>query len=101
MEDIFEIAKSLKDSCSLIKGITQTIENKREEQRGGFLDMLLSTLGASYLGNILAGKDFNRVGDGAASPKLWEMIRTGEEAAEISQRRRQDLIAVCMSNFRW
>ena len=70
MEDIIEIAKSLKDSCSLIKGITQTIENKREEQRGGFLDMLLSTLGASYLGNILAGKGFNRVGDGAASPKL-------------------------------
>ena len=31
--------KSLKDSGLLIKGVTQTTENKTREQRGGFLGM--------------------------------------------------------------
>ena len=40
----------------LLKGVTKTIKNETKEQKGGFLSMLLGTLGASLLGNILAGK---------------------------------------------
>ena len=51
-----KIFKSLKDSCLLLKGVYETIQNKVKEQKGGFLGMLLGTLGASLLGNMLAGK---------------------------------------------
>ena len=50
MEDIMKIVKSLEDSGLLIKGVSETIQNKAKEQKGGFLSMLLSTLGASLLG---------------------------------------------------
>ena len=40
----------------LLKAVNKTIQNKAKEQKGGFLSMLLGTLGASLLGNILAGK---------------------------------------------
>ena len=100
MEGIIKIVKSLEDSSSLIKGVTQTIENETEEQRGGFLGMLLGTLGSSLLGNMLAKKGFIQVGDGGTSPTLRETIRAGEGAAEISRRQRQDFIAAYMSNFR-
>ena len=43
----------------LIKGVTQTIENETKEQRGGFLGMLLGTLGTRLLGNMLAD-DYKR-----------------------------------------
>ena len=55
MEDI-KIAKSLEDSDLLLKGVRETIQNEAKEQKGGFTSMLLSTLGASLLRNILAGK---------------------------------------------
>ena len=38
------------------------IEDKTKEQKGGFLSMLLSTLGASLLGNLLSGKGLTRAG---------------------------------------
>ena len=41
------------DSNILLKGITKTIKNKIKEQKGEFLSMLLGTLGASLLGNLL------------------------------------------------
>lgn len=47
--------KSLEDSCLLIEGLSQTIENKTKEQRGGFL-LLLDIFGISLLGKMLAGK---------------------------------------------
>ena len=56
MEDIIKIVKSLEDSGLLLKGVTETVQNEVKEQKGGFLSMLLGTLGASLLGNILAGK---------------------------------------------
>ena len=56
MEDIFKIIKSLEDSGLLLKGITETVKNEAKEQRGGFLSMLLGTLGASLLGDVLFGK---------------------------------------------
>ena len=54
--DIIKIVKSLEDSGLLLKGVTKTVQNEVKEQKGGFLSMLLGTLGASLLGNILAGK---------------------------------------------
>ena len=56
MEYIIKIVKSLEDYGLLLKGVNETIENEAKEQKGGFLSMLLSTLGPSLLGNILAGK---------------------------------------------
>ena len=65
MEDIIKIVKSLEDSGLLLKGVTETVQNEIKEQKGGFLSMLLGTLGAaSLLGNILAGKGVNRAGEG-------------------------------------
>ena len=56
MEDNIKIVKSLEDSGLLLKGVSKTIQNEAKKQKGGFLSMFLSTLGASLLGNILAGK---------------------------------------------
>ena len=56
MNDIIKIIEALENSGILLKGVTKTIENKTKEQRGGFLSMLLGTLGASLLGNLLTGK---------------------------------------------
>ena len=55
-EDIVKIVKPLEDSRLLLEGVIETIQNEAKEKRGGFLSMLLGTLGASLLGNILAGK---------------------------------------------
>ena len=38
-----------------------------KEQKGGFLSMLLGTLGATLLGNILTGKGVIRKGKGIHS----------------------------------
>ena len=56
MKDIIKVLKSLEDSGLLLKGVSETIQNEAKEQKGGFLRMLLGTLGASLLENILAGK---------------------------------------------
>ena len=54
----------LKPSNILLKGVTKTIKNERKEQKGGFLSMLLGTLGSSLLGNLLSGKGTVRAGEG-------------------------------------
>ena len=64
MNDITKIVHALQDSNILLKGATGTITNKTKEQKGGFLGMLLGTLGASLLGNMLAGKGIVRPGSG-------------------------------------
>ena len=56
MNDIMKIIKSLEVSGLLIEGVSETIKNEAKEQKGGFLNMLLRTLGASLLGNLLTGK---------------------------------------------
>ena len=61
MEDIIKIVKSIEDSGLLLKRVSQTIQNEAKEQKGGFLSMLLSTLGTSLSRNILAGKRIIRV----------------------------------------
>ena len=52
MNDIIKIVKSLEESSVLIKGISETIKNKVKKQKGGFLGILLGSLGASLLGNL-------------------------------------------------
>ena len=51
MQDLLKIVKSLEDSGILLNGITETVKNEVKEQKCGFLSMLLSTLGASLLGD--------------------------------------------------
>ena len=65
MNDIIKIIEALENSGILLKGVFKTIENETKEQRGRFLGMLLGTLGASILGNLLTGgKGIMRAGDG-------------------------------------
>ena len=56
MNDIIKIVQALEDSNILLKGVTNTIKNETKEQKEGFLTMLLGTLGASLLWNLLSGK---------------------------------------------
>ena len=62
--DIIKIVKYLEDFGLLLKGVTETVQNEVKEQKGGFLSMLLGTLGASLLGNLLTGKGVNKKGKG-------------------------------------
>ena len=64
MNDILKIVQALEDSNILLKRVTKTIKNETKEQKGGFLGMLLEILGASLLGNVLAGKRIVRAGYG-------------------------------------
>ena len=65
MNDIMKIIEALENSGILLKGVSKTIENETKEQKGGFLSMLLGTLGASLLGNLLTGgKGIVRAGEG-------------------------------------
>ena len=63
MNDILKIVKSLEESDLLIKSVNKTIKNKAEDQKGGFLVILLGTLGPSLLGNLLTGKGTIRAGE--------------------------------------
>ena len=71
MEDVIKTVKSLEDSGLLLKGVSETVQNEAKEQKWGFLSMLLGTVDANLLGNILAGKGINRAGEG--------VIRAGYE----------------------
>ena len=66
MKDILKAVKSLEDSGLLLKGVSETIKNNAKERKGGFLSMLLGTLGVSLLGNMLAGKGVIRAGERTA-----------------------------------
>ena len=64
IKDFLKIVISLEDSGLLIKGVIETVQNEVKEQKGRFLSMLLGTLGASLLGNLLTGKGIYRAGKG-------------------------------------
>ena len=68
MDDILKIVRSLENSGLLLKGVSETIQHEAKKQRGGFLSMLLGTLGTSLLGDILSkglsGKGVIRAGEG-------------------------------------
>ena len=70
MQDIIKIIKELENSDISLKGVSKTIENEIKEQRGGFLSMLLGTLGASLLDNLLTGTGIMTAGNG--------IVRAGE-----------------------
>ena len=55
MDNIMVIVKYVEESGSLNKGLNKTIKNEAKGQKGEFLIMLMATLGASLLKNILAG----------------------------------------------
>ena len=63
MNDILKIVQGLEDSNVLLQGVTKTIKNETKKQKGGFLSMLLGTLGASLLENLLSGKGTVRAGE--------------------------------------
>ena len=75
MKDIIKIVESLEDSGLLSEGVSETIWNEAKEQKGGFLSMLLGTLGASLLENILTGKGIVRAGYGNKKGK--GIVRAG------------------------
>ena len=81
MDDILKIVKSLENSDLLLKGVSETIQHESQEQRGGFLSMLLGTLGASLLCDILSkglsGKGVIRAGEGTIRAGKG-VIRAGE-----------------------
>ena len=58
-----------------MKGVTKTSKNKTEEQKGGFLSMLLGTLGASLLRNFLTGKETVRAGEGVVGAAYGSSIK--------------------------
>ena len=70
MNDIIKIIEALENSGISLKGVSKTIENETKEQKEGFLSMLLGTLGASVLGNLLSGKGMMSSGEG--------IVRAGE-----------------------
>ena len=63
MNNIMKKIKSLEESGLLIKSVSKTIKNKAKKRERGFLNMLWGTLGASLLGNLLAGKCTVRAGE--------------------------------------
>ena len=67
MNDKMKVVQAFESFNILLNRITKTIENETKEQIGGFLGMLLDTLGASLLGNILTGK-------GTLNIKSWLWI---------------------------
>ena len=71
MNDIMKIVQALEDSNVLLKRVTKTIKNETKKQKGGFLSMLLGTLGVSLLGNLLSGKGIVRVGYGSSIKKSF------------------------------
>ena len=72
MNDTMKIVKSFEESGLLIKGVSETIKNEAEEQKRGFLALLLGILGASSLGNLLTDKDTIRASEGK--------IRVGQDS---------------------
>ena len=70
IEDLIKIVKSLEESALLLEGVTELVQNEVKEQKAGFLSMLLGTLHASLLGNLLTGKGIHRAGKG--------IVRAGE-----------------------
>ena len=75
MNDIMKIFQALQGSNILLEGATETTKNETKEKKGRFLSMLLGTLGASLLGNLLARKGIVRTGSGKKKEK--GIVRTG------------------------
>ena len=70
-----EVVQAFEDSNVSLEGVIKIIKNENKEQKGGFLSMLLGTLGAGLLGNLLAGKGIERAG--SENKKGKEIVRAG------------------------
>ena len=75
MDHLIKIVKSLEDSGLLLKGLTESVQNEVKEQKGRFLSVLLGTLGAILLENLLTGKGIHRAGEG--------IVRAGEGSMDF------------------
>ena len=64
---MMKIVQALEDSNIFLEGVTKTIKNETKVQKEGFLSISFGTLGASLLGNILAGKGIVRADSGRRS----------------------------------
>ena len=100
MNYMIKIVQALEDSNILLKGVTKTIKNETKEQKGGFLRMLLRTLGASLLGTLLTGKGIVRAGSGinkgkgivragSGNNKGKGIVRAGSDRASFSASQKQ------------
>ena len=80
INDIMKIVKSIEKSSLLIKGVSKTIKNEAKEQKGGFIGMLLGTLGASLSGNLLTDKGLIATSQGQGTIKADEAtVRAGQD----------------------
>ena len=57
-----DIIKVIEDSNILLKGVTETIKNETKKQEGGFLGILVDTLGSILVRNLLSRKGIVRAG---------------------------------------
>ena len=81
-----KIIKSLKESSLLIKDASKTIKNEAKEQKGRFFGMLLGTIGAISLGNMLTVKRVMTAREGAtATSQEKDMIKAGEGTIRAGQ----------------
>ena len=97
MNHIMKIIGALGNSGILLKGVSKTIEKETKERRGGFLSMLLDTLGTKLLENLLTGgKGMMTAGEGsvASRAKGERIVRAGEGAKKITPK-----FAVTFSSF--
>ena len=76
---MIKIVQAIEDSNILQKGVNKTIKNETKEQKGGFLNMLLGTLGTNLLGNLLSGKGIVRTGSGNNKGKRIARAGYGNE----------------------
>ena len=72
-----KIVKAVEDSCSLIKGVSEAVENEVKEQKVEFFSMLATTLASSLLEKMLMDKEVIRSGE--------ETIRAGERTNRAGQ----------------
>ena len=78
MNDIIKTVKSLEDSGFLLQGVTETVQNEVQEQKRGFLSMLLGAKSASLLGSFLTGRRINRAWKGGGINRAGgRVIRAG------------------------
>ena len=68
MQDLLKIVKLLEESHILLDAITETVKYEVKNKKAGFLSMLLGTLRASLLGDLLtkhlSGRGVIRAGEG-------------------------------------
>ena len=79
INDLIKIIQALENSNILLKGVTKTIKNETKEQKGGFSSMLLGTLGANLLGDLLKGKGIVRADLGNKKGKGIVRAGTGRQ----------------------